>query len=136
MLRSATFRIAILVAVNVAIMPAVFLSTGSSGGARPAVTSADAFAGQRLWQAGGCISCHSLYGLGGHIGPDLTNAAARVDDDAMRAILRYGAGRMPPQQLTESETDGLIAYLRYIDSTGVYPTGSFPGHAFGRSGED
>lgn len=136
MLGSALFRIGVLIAVNLTIMAAVFFSTAHSDEARSAMMTADALAGQRIWQSQDCISCHSLYGLGGHIGPDLTNAATRVGEDGLRAMVRYGAGKMAPQQLTSSETDSLVAYLRYVDSTGVYPTKSFPAYAFGRSEEE
>lgn len=136
MLRSALSRIIILFAANLAIIMVVILSTGPGGGPQPGIMSAGALAGQQVWQARNCTSCHSLYGLGGHIGPDLTNAMTRVGEDGARAILHYGMGRMPPQVLTPEEAGQVIAYLRYVDSTGVYPTPSFPDHSFGRFGKD
>ncbi|MHA1544136.1 MAG: c-type cytochrome, partial [Alphaproteobacteria bacterium] len=35
--------------------------------------SLEAQAGQRLFQKKNCIACHQFYGLGGYMGPDLTN---------------------------------------------------------------
>ncbi|MFQ5564356.1 MAG: c-type cytochrome [Parvularculaceae bacterium] len=93
-------------------------------------------AGQQVWQDSKCISCHAIYGLGGHMGPDLTNAVTRAGDETIIAVLRYGMGAMPPQELADGEAEELVAYLRYVDSTGVYPTRSFPGFAFGRTGQD
>lgn len=136
LLRTALSRIVILLFVNVMIIPMVFLSTGHSGGRQSGRLASDAVAGQTLWQERTCISCHALYGLGGHLGPDLTNAVTRLGEDGARAILLGGSGRMPPQSLTPEEADRLIAYLRYVDSTGVYPTGSFPAYSFGRFEKD
>jgi nitric oxide reductase subunit C len=36
--------------------------------------SSKAMMGQQLWQANNCWSCHQIYGLGGYLGPDLTNS--------------------------------------------------------------
>ena len=33
----------------------------------------DIAAGRIVWQKNNCQSCHQLYGLGGYLGPDLTN---------------------------------------------------------------
>lgn len=136
LLRTALSRIVILLLANVMIIPVVFISTGHSGARQSGRMGSDAVAGQRLWQERTCISCHALYGLGGHLGPDLTNAVTRLGEDGARFILHNGAGRMPPQPLTPEEEGRLIAYLRYVDSTGVYPTGSFPAYSFGRFEKD
>lgn len=136
LLRTALSRIVILLLVNVMIIPMVFISTGHSSARQSGRMGADAVAGQTLWQERNCISCHALYGLGGHLGPDITNAVTRVGEDGARAVLLGGAGRMPPQPLTPEEADRLVAYLRYVDSTGVYPTRSFPAYSFGRFEKD
>jgi mono/diheme cytochrome c family protein len=133
---AAQTRILILFAANLAIAILVFVSTGDAGAARTRILSAEALTGQNLWQARNCVACHALYGLGGHTGPDLTNVISRIGEDSTQAVLAYGRGKMPPQGLTPREQQSLAAYLAYIDSTGIYPTGTFPDHAFGRTREE
>lgn len=130
---AAQTRILMLFAANLAIIVLVFLSTGRANVAAANILAADAMAGQALWQSRNCAACHALYGLGGHLGPDLTNAVSRIGDDGARAVIAYGLGKMPPQDLTAGEADRLVAYLRAVDATGVYPVGSFPDDAFGRA---
>ena len=42
--------------------------------------SAKAIEGRRLYHESACQVCHQLWGQGGFLGPDLTNAASRVDE--------------------------------------------------------
>ena len=41
------------------------------------VLEGEELAGRRVWLANNCQACHQLYGFGGFLGPDLTNAASR-----------------------------------------------------------
>lgn len=67
-----------------------------------------------------CIACHSLNGEGGTVGPDLNVPRSIVEyrpESQIRAYVRNPAafryGSMPPNpQLSESELDDLLAYLR------------------------
>ena len=43
--------------------------------------------GQELWLRHNCQSCHQIYGYGGFLGPDLTNAAERLNRDRLEAAL-------------------------------------------------
>lgn len=133
---TAQTRILIVLAANLAIAALVFLSTGEARGARAFALTEDALAGQKTWQARNCVACHALYGLGGHTGPDLTNVVSRIGEESTQAVLVYGRGKMPPQHLTPREEQSLAAYLAFVDSTGVYPTMTFPDHAFGRTREE
>lgn len=74
--------------------------------------------GMRLWQEQNCQSCHQFYGLGGYMGPDLTNVASRRGEAVIRTFVRHGTGRMPAHELTEEEMDDLIAFLRWVDRSG------------------
>lgn len=78
-------------------------------------------AGAGVWRAANCIGCHSIYGLGGHIGPDLTNAISRLGAAGVTGALYGGGARMPRFDLSDDSTANLVAWLSYIDGTGVYP---------------
>jgi len=46
----------------------------------PAVTSPSVLAGRAIYSRNGCSACHSMFGKGGKIGPDLTHVASRRPD--------------------------------------------------------
>jgi nitric oxide reductase subunit C len=77
-----------------------------------------ALEGRRLWHAKGCQVCHQVYGYGGFLGPDLTNAAPRVTRARLELLLTEGAPPMPAFHLSTSEIDAVEAYLRALDRTG------------------
>ncbi len=83
--------------------------------------SDEASRGQVLFQEHNCIACHQFYGLGGYMGPDLTNVISRYSPAYARAFLVAGTARMPNFDLAEDEVDALVAYLEFVDSTGTYP---------------
>ncbi|MBW8051836.1 MAG: cytochrome c [Cytophagales bacterium] len=90
----------------------------------PAVKMTDiAVKGKLVWQEYNCIACHQIYGLGGYIGPDLTNAisAKGKGEYYVKAVLKNGLLNMPDFRLTGEEIDALVAYLAYIDKTGKFP---------------
>jgi len=76
---------------------------------------AAAVRGRRIFHRGSCQVCHQLYGQGGFLGPDLTNAASRVDDTRLSSLLTVGSGQMPAFHLTESEIADVRAFLEAID---------------------
>lgn len=108
----------------------ILVDAGGQAHQRLAPDSAAA-RGLELWRRHNCAACHSLYGLGGHIGPDLTNVARRRDEAYLRHVLRYGLGGMPPPAIDAQRAAELIAYLRQIDGLGVYPLGSPDAPVFG-----
>jgi nitric oxide reductase subunit C len=77
--------------------------------------------GQKLFQQHNCIACHQFYGLGGYMGPDLTNVISSYSPAYARAFLVAGTARMPNFNLDEGEVDALVSYLEFVDSTGTYP---------------
>lgn len=89
-----------------------------TGGRSAEAPTPEARAGMRLWQENNCQSCHQFYGLGGYMGPDLTNVAARRDEQRLRTFIRYGTGRMPAHGMSDEELDQLIAFLRWVDASG------------------
>ncbi|MDO8366233.1 MAG: cytochrome c [Saprospiraceae bacterium] len=79
-----------------------------------------ASAGRLVWQKYNCQSCHQLYGLGGYLGPDLTNVYSMPGkgENLIRALLITGVVQMPAFQMSEKETDHLIEFLKQTDASG------------------
>lgn len=75
--------------------------------------------GRRIWHQRNCQVCHQVYGFGGFLGPDLTNAAPRLTRQRLDEILTAGNAQMPAFHLRPDEIDGIEAYLRELDKTGV-----------------
>lgn len=87
--------------------------------------------GRAVWDRSGCVVCHSLYGLGGHLGPDLTDARTRLGNAALRAIIRRGGRVMPAFALDAAELYALLAFLAETDASGDYPPPSLIAPPFG-----
>ena len=81
---------------------------------------AAALAGFNTWQQKNCQTCHQLYGLGGYMGPDLTNIASDpVKNEAyIRAFITTGTAKMPNFHLKDEEINNIIAFLRWVDKSG------------------
>lgn len=77
--------------------------------------------GRLIWQKYNCQSCHQLYGLGGYLGPDLTNvySAKGKGELFIRAFLRAGTKQMPAFHLSKEEETNLIAFLKSTDASGI-----------------
>ena len=58
-----------------------------------------------VWQKYNCQSCHQLYGLGGYLGPDLTNvySAKGKGELFIKAFLHAGTKQMPSFDLSKEE---------------------------------
>ncbi len=89
--------------------------------------------GLRLWRAGNCVACHSLYGLGGHLGPDLTNSIRRRGAGYASFVIQNGKGAMPRQDLKDEEVAALVGYLGRVNALGEYPLREKPHAAFGNN---
>ncbi len=83
--------------------------------------SAEARTGQQIFQDNNCIACHQFYGLGGYMGPDLTNVISTRGEAYSRAFISAGTARMPNFGLNHDEVSALVAYLGFVDQTGTYP---------------
>ena len=77
--------------------------------------SADALAGRELWHANAGQVCHQVYGQGGFLGPDLTNASSRVDNARLGLLLKEGSGQMPALGFTDEQVAHMAAYLKALD---------------------
>ena len=87
-------------------------------GIRP---SGAAYAGWMVWQEHNCHACHQLYGLGGYMGPDLTNIAAdeiKGQPAYLKVLIKYGSANMPDFHLSDLEANQLIAFLKWVNDSG------------------
>lgn len=80
-----------------------------------------ALEGQQLWQNNNCNSCHQFYGLGGYLGPDLTNVYSTKGEAYIHAILNSGISTMPQFNFNDEDKQKIIAFLKEVDNTGYYP---------------
>lgn len=81
--------------------------------------SAEAVRGRRLWHEHNCQICHQIYGFGGFLGPDLTNAAQRLTRARLDEVLTLGNAQMPAFHLAADQIDAIETYLRELDRTGI-----------------
>ena len=88
--------------------------------------------GRRVWLASGCQSCHSIYGLGGHSGPDLTNVVTRASPATVGALVRTGSRGMPAFSLDDAALEAIVTYLAAIDASGTYPPSSLTDRSLGK----
>lgn len=75
--------------------------------------------GKKLWQEKNCNACHQVYGLGGYLGPDLTNVYSSRSKAHIQAFLKTGTNVMPDFGLNDEEIKNIIAYLKSMDTSGV-----------------
>jgi nitric oxide reductase subunit C len=82
--------------------------------------SSQVLSGFLLWQKNNCQACHQLYGLGGYMGPDLTNIVSDTAKGALfaTAFIRAGSLKMPNFNFTDNEVSDLISFLTWVDKSG------------------
>ena len=81
--------------------------------------------GKIVWQQYNCTACHQVYGLGGFLGPDLTNCYSIKGPDYIKAFLQSGTAIMPDFHLTADQKESLVAYLQQVDGSGKADPRSF-----------
>ncbi|MEZ4503504.1 MAG: cytochrome b N-terminal domain-containing protein [Dehalococcoidia bacterium] len=69
--------------------------------------------GAHAFEAHACSACHTIDGVGGHRGPDLSDIGARLTTAEMASRILNGAGNMPAfaDSLTPEEVNALLAFL-------------------------
>lgn len=78
----------------------------------------EASKGKIVWQKYNCNACHQVYGLGGYLGPDLTNVYSARGPEYIKAFLTTGTASMPNFHLKEAEINSLLAFMNNIDKSG------------------
>ncbi len=84
--------------------------------------------GRLVWQKYNCQSCHQLYGLGGYLGPDLTNIYSKKGkgEPLIRAFIYTGNAVMPSYgHMPENEINELVEFLKQADKSGSVDYNTF-----------
>lgn len=118
-------RIVILVVLNLFVASFVIIYAGKNTKVKSNLT------GIEIWRSKNCQACHAIYGLGGHLGPDLTNVYSRKKEAYLDVVLKNGLLNMPNLELSKYERKQLIKYLNEVDKTGVYPLHHITDNPFG-----
>ncbi|MFA7687792.1 MAG: cytochrome c [Moheibacter sp.] len=86
--------------------------------------STKAVKGETIWLKNNCNACHQIYGLGGYLGPDLTNvySAPGKSEEYLKVFMVSGIKSMPKYNFSEEEKEFLLQFLKEVDQTGYYPT--------------
>lgn len=94
---------------------------------RASFVRAKAVEGRLVWQKYNCQSCHQLYGLGGYLGPDLTNVAGKYNSngDVLKFFFNGGIRQMPRFDMSEKEKNLLVEFLKFTDASGNADPGNY-----------
>jgi nitric oxide reductase subunit C len=119
--------ILICLILSFVIYSGVIYTSGTTVNEPTSLLSEKAKRGKLLFHQHNCIACHQIYGLGGYMGPDLTNAISRTKHGAVvaEAFLKSGTQKMPNFHLQKEEIDALVAFLSYLDRTSNYPVTNY-----------
>ncbi len=128
-MRASLRRIFLLVILYSLVVTAVILTAGNTD---DYILSGAENRGLQLYRQYNCMVCHSLYGLGGHIGPDLTNVSSRFDENYIKISILKGRRKMQSCSFNEYQLYSMLLYLKMIDSTATYPLIEYPEDYFGR----
>lgn len=109
----------------------IYVYTAGTAAAHVPPMSEQARRGQQVYQDYNCVACHQFYGLGGYMGPDLTNVISNRGSAYARVFIANGTTRMPNLGLSDEETDAVVAYLEFVDQTGTYPPQNYEVTWFG-----
>ncbi|MBD3637558.1 MAG: cytochrome c [Crocinitomicaceae bacterium] len=111
-----------LVSVFTVYNAVLYMGEETSSSSAPRM-SKEAIRGEQLWQENNCTACHQLYGLGGYLGPDLTNVISdpAKGSDYVRTFLNSGVKSMPQFDFSTEEQNAIISYLEHVNATGYYP---------------
>ena len=116
-------RITISILITLFIIYNIVIYSQNTNASSMKSFSSSALNGQTIWQKNNCTACHQLYGLGGYLGPDLTNITSNPKKgiDYTKAFFNSGIKSMPKFNFSEDEKNDLSTFLNEVDKTGYYP---------------
>ncbi|MBX7204303.1 MAG: cytochrome c [Bacteroidia bacterium] len=102
------------------VMYSFHLYTSNHSLKKTALLGDAALEGKIIWQQNNCQSCHQFYGLGGYLGPDLTNVYSTKDNGTgyIGIMIKNGTKTMPAFKMTETEIEKVTEFLRCMDQSG------------------
>lgn len=118
--RPIAVTVAGLAVVGIVVLTVMGASGAATGlpavAARPGLNEQE-LRGLQLFNTVGCTACHSIDGVGGDAGPDLSDVGSTHSPDELREhILTPESPNMPAfDQLTEEQLADLIAFLQAIE---------------------
>jgi len=79
--------------------------------------SEKALQGETLWLKNNCNACHQIYGLGGYLGPDVTNVYSTEGkgEPYIKIILNSGIQSMPLFSFNEAEKEQFVQFFKEVD---------------------
>ncbi len=97
------------------------------------ISNEKAIRGRLVWQKYNCQSCHQFYGLGGYLGPDLTNILSKANkgEHFVKAMIQNGNGAMPAYTIPPDEMQLLLAFFKMTDESGIADPRNFEIQAYG-----
>jgi len=116
-------QIVISLLIGIFITYNTILYTENTSASSAPKLSDSALKGEHLWQENNCTACHQIYGLGGYLGPDLTNISSNPKKglEYAKAFFNSGVKSMPKFNFNASEKNDLAEFLKAIDQSGYYP---------------
>ena len=114
------FYVFIVLVISYLIYSFVLYSNSFSKTEIKAYVEEIAIEGRLVFQKYNCQDCHQLYGLGGYLGPDLTNVYQkyRKNDDVLKVFFKGGMKQMPEYKLSIDEEIQLIEFFKMTNETG------------------
>ena len=118
---------AVVLLISVSIIYSGFVYTVGTANKNPVTLTREVKKGKMLWQEKNCSACHQLYGLGGYMGPDLTNVISTTGkgETYAEAFIRSGTKAMPNFRFADDEVKSLVAFLKHVDASGKFPVKEF-----------
>jgi len=88
---------------------------GRTAAAPAATATPPVAAGAQQFQTQGCVNCHTIAGVGGNVGPDLSHIGARLNRADIQVTITKGKDGMPAfATLTPSDLNALLDYLQSL----------------------